>query len=126
MEQQIDSTSEPELFEPAARTIVEWERILGTTATTLAEILRLKEELEAISNEERDLLTDASSNESVVAKRLNETRAKKELKLVKLESAKRNLGSDGAVLSPKQVSDLESEAARLQAGIKVLSERERE
>jgi uncharacterized protein (UPF0335 family) len=126
MEQQIDSTSEPELFEPAARAIVEWERILGTTATTLAEILRLKEELEAISNEERDLLTDASSNESVVAKRLNETRAKKELKLVKLESAKRNLGSDGAVLSPKLVSDLESEAARLQADIKVLSERERE
>jgi hypothetical protein len=126
MEQQIDTIGEADTFGAAESAIVKWERVLADTETAIGEILRLQEELEALGREEDGVLADEDLNEGTAAKKLNELRPRKELKLARLESAKRNLGSDGVVLRPKQVSDLESQAAQLEARIKALSELERE
>jgi hypothetical protein len=126
MKQQIDTVGEADMFGAAESAIAKWKRVLADTEAAIGEILRLLEELEALGREEEGVLADEDLNESTAAKKLNELRPRKELKLARLESAKRNLGSDGVILSPKQISDLESQAAQLEASIKVLSERERE
>jgi hypothetical protein len=126
MKQQIDTVSEADMFGAVESAIAKWKRVLADTEAAIGEILRLQEELEALGREEEGVLADEDLNESTAAKKLNELRPRKELKLARLESAKRNLGSDGVILSPKQISDLESQAAQLEASIKVLSERERE
>ena len=94
--QLIDSIGQTDPFGAAESAIADWENALADSETTIGEILRLQEELEMLAAEEANLLADGTLNEATAAKKLNEIRARKELKLLKLESAKRNLGSSGA------------------------------
>jgi hypothetical protein len=109
---------EEDSFGAAKRAIDAWETALDDRTRAIGEILQLQEDLEALTDEEQALFTDKSLNESVAAKRLNETRAKRELKLAKLESVKRDHGVSGPLLSDTQIADLEREAAELEVAIK--------
>ena len=114
----IETIEAEDSFGAANAAISSWERVIADTQTRVGEIRRLEEESQALSDEEQALLADDSLNEGTAAKRLNELRARKELKQIRLKEARVIFGSNRQVLSQTELAELEHEAAELETAIK--------
>lgn len=126
MEQQmINTAAEADVLNDAQAAIAAWEKALTEAAAAQEEAKRLRDEVTNSQAEEESIVADGSLSEGVAAKKLGEIRARKELKLARLQTAERNLGSAGAVLDRKELAELESQAIQLEADIRSIDEEER-
>jgi hypothetical protein len=125
MEQVIDSATNTNLLSKVEASIAEWQTALTEAAAAQEETKRLREEVTSADVEESSIIADGSLSEGAAAKKLSEIRARKELKLARLQTAERNLGSAGLVLNRKELAELESQAVQLEADIKIIDEEER-
>jgi hypothetical protein len=126
MEQEIDTIGGADVFEPVEEAIIAWAKTINQVEAEIAEIRQLREELASLDREEPVLFGDCELTESVAAKKLGEIRNRRELRRAKLDSAARNFGLTGPVLTPQEIASLENEAARLEAAIKASSSEEAE